>query len=56
MDILKSKIDLISDNLPKLIRFLPKTFDEFQKDDLREIHGFSPPQGFLLFLRYYKEG
>ncbi|MEK7104831.1 MAG: DUF86 domain-containing protein [Patescibacteria group bacterium] len=34
MDILKSKIDLISDNLPKLIRFLPKTFDEFQKDDL----------------------
>lgn len=34
MDILKSKIDLISQNLPKLTRFLPKTFDEFQKDDL----------------------
>ncbi len=34
MDILKAKIYLISQNLPKLISSLPKSFDEFQKNDL----------------------
>ena len=34
MDILKEKIKLIAQNLPKLISFLPASFEEFQKDDL----------------------
>src|SRR3989344_3550163 len=34
MDILKAKIKLISQNLPKLINSLPASFEEFQKDDL----------------------
>lgn len=34
MDILKSKIKLIVENLPKLEEFLPISFDKFQSDDL----------------------
>ena len=33
-EIIKSKIKLIADNLKKLQTNLPKTFDEFQKNDL----------------------
>ena len=34
MDILKSKIKLIADNLPKLKETLPVSFEEFQTKDL----------------------
>ncbi|PIR68708.1 hypothetical protein COX93_02855 [Candidatus Nomurabacteria bacterium CG_4_10_14_0_2_um_filter_30_12] len=34
MDILKTKIRLIIDNLPKLKEFLPNSFEEFQSNDL----------------------